>query len=1000
MGDFDTFSDTAYQLKAEGEKITLTFKKGVPTSNQGTIEWNIPTPVEGCSDANGVYSGMVILLSTTPLDAPNIPIDGVVYQADPTANTDLHTGDKIGGNALVVGAIYECDKKGRGETLTTTLVISDLQSDTPYYIGGYATDCQFRYHSDGIRAYSDEYGKADTPDHPSTQNISIGANNTNCITPTDGTGLVAGNQYSFDVIVDLTYPNKTNVKTSQININGIDAGTYQQLVDQINKQLKLVDNPPQSPIAPNTGALYWNATTNKLYEYDGTTHNELSVIVEATDPSIITAGEYWYNPLTAILKIRGSSPLTWLDVEYSNVSYDPTAPVDNAYWFDGTTARMWNGVSWCDQTTLTTTTDPDTSCPTPSAGMFWYDETLSILKRWSVYDQQWVSSAAVSWPEAPNQLSLGTYWFDLNTNKLFVLDIGSVWSDLSSSTFVQTVEPITPADQDLWFNPTTEDLHQYNSATQLWTLLNVLVWPGDPSDVSSCEVWWKTTDNTLYLWDKVNSEWDLVTNFTISLADPLLPQPLAINTIWYNPTTKVMNRYDGSSWVVIEEYIAKSSDPTLVVTGDVWHDLTTSTWKQWGIPTASQWNTFDPVDANIDPTTLPSGTYWYNTTANVLNVRNGISWIVAYYSVAPYTPSRGTLWFDTSNDELYEWSGTTWEVSQPFARAYFYNCGITFESAQRGSSTLLIIPSTTVTSDYPTRTIPYAQYLWDQVSPTSEVLWPKEGYDGQSGVPSYMELGVGDDGTPDERRKIMDDIRYQLGYPTVDVELTPVQLEIAVQKALEAFRKRSSSAYKRGFFFLDVKPYEQSYKLTNRRIGYHKIVDISGAFRFTAAFLSTVHGSGVYGQVVLQHLYNMGTYDLTSFHLVSQYVEQLEHLFATRLVYNWDETDRTLSFYQSFGVEERVLLDCSVERTEQDLMSDRFAKTWIKRYALAEAMVILAQVRGKYGSLPGAGGGISLNSSDLLATADAYKAELFEQLEDYVTQNPEDYGMGSTFIIG
>jgi hypothetical protein len=172
------------------------------------------------------------------------------------------------------------------------------------------------------------------------------------------------------------------------------------------------------------------------------------------------------------------------------------------------------------------------------------------------------------------------------------------------------------------------------------------------------------------------------------------------------------------------------------------------------------------------------------------------------------------------------------------------------------------------------------------------------------------------------------------------------------------------------------------------------------AYRFTSAFLSTAHGAGVYGQVVLQHLYNMGTYDLSSFHLISQYVEQLEHLFATRLTYHWDEPTRKLDFFDAFVRYERVLLDTVIDRSEQELFVDRYSKTWIERYALAESMLMLAQIRGKYASLPGAGGGISLNASELITQAEGIKAELNQQLDDFIAQDPEDIGIESTFIIG
>jgi hypothetical protein len=189
-----------------------------------------------------------------------------------------------------------------------------------------------------------------------------------------------------------------------------------------------------------------------------------------------------------------------------------------------------------------------------------------------------------------------------------------------------------------------------------------------------------------------------------------------------------------------------------------------------------------------------------------------------------------------------------------------------------------------------------------------------------------------------------------------------------------------------------------------------------GAYRVTSSFLSTAFGSGVYGQIALQHLYTMGTFDLLSFHLVSQYIETMEMLFASRLTFMWNEHTRELAFFQTFGAgrsvsgnqtdngsgipAERILLDCTLERSEQELLTDRWTKSWIERYASAEARMMLAEIRGKYASLPGAGGGVALNAGELRAIADGDKEICYQQLEDFVVNDIENYGMGTAFVIG
>jgi len=90
------------------------------------------------------------------------------------------------------------------------------------------------------------------------------------------------------------------------------------------------------------------------------------------------------------------------------------------------------------------------------------------------------------------------------------------------------------------------------------------------------------------------------------------------------------------------------------------------------------------------------------------------------------------------------------------------------------------------------------------------------GSDGASDQPSYEEIGVGTDGTIEARLALHNEIRFELGYPTIDVELTTQQMDYAITKALSELRARASVATKRGFFFMFIKAENQNYVLTRK----------------------------------------------------------------------------------------------------------------------------------------------------------------------------------------
>ncbi len=984
MGTLDIRNDTPFLLNKESLDVRLKFDRTGPTT--GRVSWNIPTPAAGCTADNQAYNGILVTLDTVPTAPGLAPIDGRVYTADPTGNVNLFVGDKIS-SALVVGAFYN-------DRTTTFVDVSGLQPNGIYYVAGYPHDAVNRYYSQGVYAYSLDYSTNNaTPSTNGFQVLQLGQKGG--FKGTDATGLIPNTVYQFSIVFDgatkitATDPFDLNLFTTSISgtsytisINGSDAQTYDDLVKAINIALEQLQSAPISPTAPNTGTFFWDVINQKLFQWNGSTNVPLPVIVYPTAPNTPAFGSYWFNTTTQVLNQWNG--VSWIAQHVIRFLHDPTKPTCDDYWFTGTAAYLWNGTTWCVQTLFIQLTAPSLAVP-PPCGTHWFNETTQQLSEWNVDTKSWVPEMAILWPIDPNTLALGTFWFDETHNKLFQFNTPNPgWNDVSllpgAVVIISPTQPIAPALNAYWYNPTLEDLKQWNGTT--FVDVPVLVWETDPTVRSSCQLWWNTTNDNLYTWSVTTSSWDLITNFIKSSIDPSLAPILPAGDLWYNPSTNVLSRWDCSSWIPVA-FIFNLTDPTLPALNDVWFNTTTSTWSVWN---GLAWTTINPVYDPTDPTVQVAGNFWFNTTTNALNQWNGVAWISLLYTTTSPAPAVGTKWFDLINNVLKVWDGTTWQIATPLGTVALNSDGnLVFTSSTIGSRSTVILTDINLFKALPTGTD-------TQVSTVGD--------DGRNGKPSYDVQGIGTDGTPALRLDMVGQVLKVLGYPTIQVELSPEQLDFCVNNAIENLRKKSASGYKQGYFFLYTIPGKQSYTLTNKGASFDKIVNIMGVHRMVSAFLSTVQGAGAYGQIVLQHLYNMGTFDILSYFMVSQYISQLEAIFAARLTYNWNEGTRVLTFPHTFARTELLAIDATVERTEQDILSDRYVKNWILNWSTAVAKGMLADIRGKYATLPGAGGGVALNAAQLRTESDALFAKCEQEIDDFVVNSVEDFGIGTTFIFG
>jgi hypothetical protein len=994
---YTNYNDRPNQIQLEGQQISLI----LTINGDGTalVTWNIPPPANGCTAESQAYNGIVITAATQPANyLTTSPSDGFMYTGDPTVDPNLFTGDILGSatteTAMVVGAFYN-------DKTTTSLTLTGLSPTSFYYISAYAVDIVGRYYREGVHAYSLATGvqKPSTPDTSGYQDIGINA-------PTEthlktSTGLAPNIDYVLHFRAnskaeEIYYNDGGNVTAFYgqdyfITIPGREALSFDTLIQTLNNKFALLDKPYEGPTPPNEGTYYYN--NGQLYFYDGFTLVLQTTLTSINDPSQVTINQYWYNPSTNNSYVWDGSG--WTLTPLINNAADITQPNCGDLWFNGSTAYEWDGDVWYQLKTFIQNFNP-LLAPVLSCNTYWYDQINSYLYQWNTGTGGWETVSPIDSPIDPNTISTGVLWFN-QTNSVLSKYVAGSWNVLE----YRTDAPIDQSDDInfmaagiYWLNPVNNQLYKRDPTNSFWILQQYVTYGSDPTIRNSGDLWWNQSPsvNTLYIWDSLNMVWVVIEAFIQSTYDPSQPPALSNNAAWYNPLTGILTYLQQSSCIQ-KNTIFTPFNPLNTPTGTVWYNSTNFYVRENG-----QWTQIYPYIYNSNPYSLTPGFIWINPTTQTIRSWSGTEFLQINYSdTSPLPNTPKTYWYNTTNNTLYVWENMTWTQTIPKVRVtlnkpdifnYRYTSFLRFMTRETGCQAFFeIIPEETGLCSYMQPTVIYHD--------------PVPGGTGTDAGPSYKQLGVGTDGSPDTRRQIQSELRRLLGGPSVVVELTKEQLDICIDYALLTLRKYSSYAYRRFMFFVDMMPNQQIYYMTNKCVGFNKITQVNGIFRLKSAFFRTgFAGNDMFGFAALQQLYTIGSFDMVAFHLMSQYIELLEQLFATKVMYQFVEERRELRLYQAITYKERMLVDANIEKTEQQLFDFRETSVWLKKWALAEAKKMLSQVRGKYTTLPGPNGSTTLNGQELAAQAESEMRALMEQLYDPAMQDLNDVGERAHFIQG
>ncbi len=253
--------------------------------------------------------------------------------------------------------------------------------------------------------------------------------------------------------------------------------------------------------------------------------------------------------------------------------------------------------------------------------------------------------------------------------------------------------------------------------------------------------------------------------------------------------------------------------------------------------------------------------------------------------------------------------------------------------------------------------------------------------------------------TQTHRQEMIDEIRLRLGAGMVSVELDPEHYETSVNIAMRYYRQRSTNAQIEAFIFVEVQKDVATYALPN------DVQEVSMVYRHN---LGATGSSGAamdpFAQSFANNIYmiqnpgNLSTGGpgvLATYDLAVSFQKLAGRMFGRDIQFTFDSATKRITFHRRFVASEEIGLHAWVARSEETLFVDPYARPWLEDMATAQCKMMLGQGRGKWASMAGPQGGISLNGAELKQEATAEIEKLLQELKDGV-----EASMGYGFVVG
>lgn len=204
-------------------------------------------------------------------------------------------------------------------------------------------------------------------------------------------------------------------------------------------------------------------------------------------------------------------------------------------------------------------------------------------------------------------------------------------------------------------------------------------------------------------------------------------------------------------------------------------------------------------------------------------------------------------------------------------------------------------------------------------------------------------------------------IMVRLARNIIDVELGPEELDEAINTTLDMYRNRSSNSVEESYMFLELQEDKFEHILPDQ------VAEVREIFRRglgrTQGGVTFDPFNAAFTNFYLLEAGRQG--GLATFRLFTEYQELIGTLFGEHIMFTWKPDTRKLTIVRHTRGAETVLLWVYMKRSDEEIIQDVYAKSWIIDYATAVGKIMLGEGRGKFSQIIGPQGGTTLNGAEL-----------------------------------